>query len=180
MTVTKLIVSVVAIACNLFYAINCHSQEAASIVVQRSDYLRIEADLWSTFENGVDETSMLKRILLEHKSFGDAYLKDNEFEQMDFSLFTRIYEWDELNSRLQPLRSLYDSFQPILGKNVLKIERIELEDLARTLLNEAKLINETFEAIENIMVKQGTYHKIQLVRIIIVRIFRLLIYSCAF
>lgn len=163
MAVTKFVVSVLAIACNLFYAINCHSQEAASIVEQRSDYLRMEADLWNSFENGVDQASMLKKILFDHKSFADAFLNGNEFEQMDFSLFTKIYEWDELSNRLVPLRSLYNSFQPILDKNVAKIDRIELEDLASTVVDEVKLINETMDSIENIMVKQGTYHKVQLV-----------------
>lgn len=163
MAVTKLTVSVLAIACNLFYAINCHSQEAASIVEQRNDYLRMEADLWNSFENGVDQASMLRKILIDHKSFADAFFKDNEYEQMDFSLFTKIYEWDELSNRLVPLRSLYESFQPIVDKNVVKIDRRELEDLAQTVVDETKLINETMDSIENIMVKQGTYHKVQLV-----------------
>lgn len=156
--------TVVAIACNLFYAIDCHSPESAPIIEQRYEYLHMEAELWDLVENGVDQTSVLKRILADHKAYCDAILTHNEYEQMDFSLFTKIFEWDELSNRLFPLRSLYDSFHPLLGKNVAHLNRIEVEDLAQTILEDGQRINETLNIVENILVKQGTYHKIQLVR----------------
>lgn len=163
MTTTKVIVAVLAIACNLIYAIDCHLQDSAPIIEQRHEYLHLEAELWDLVENGVDQSSVLKRILTDHKAYCDAILTSNEYENMDFSLFAKIFEWDELTGRLLPLRSLYDSFHPLLDKNVLHLNRIEVEDLAQTILDDGQRINETLNIIQNIMVTQGTYHKIQLV-----------------
>lgn len=148
---------------NLFNAINGYTQKASSIDVYRSQYMQLEAELWSIVENGVDQASVLNHVLRQHKAFANSNLTTQIPNENDFFLFESIFEWKTLKDDLMPIRSLYDSFLPILERNAQNINSLELNDFAETTLAESDQINRTIESMDNLMVKQGTYYKVMLV-----------------
>lgn len=152
------------ISCNLFNAINCYLPKASSIDIHRAQYLQLEAELWSIVENGVDQSSVLNQVLRHHKAFIDSNLTSPQYDLNEFFHFGKIYEWNVLVDEFTPIQGLFESFIPILNKNVQKINSLELNDFAETTLSETDKLNETLENIENLMVKQGTYYKVMLVR----------------
>lgn len=145
-------------------AINGYSKGAASIDFLRAQYLQMEAELWSIIENGVDQSSVLNQILGQHKAFIDGNITANDYNENDFFLLEKIYEWTIVKENIVPIRSLFDSFQTVVDKNFGSPNSLELNDLADTVLSESELINNTASNIENFMVKQGTYYKVMLVR----------------
>lgn len=152
------------ITSHLLCAINGYSKGAASIDFLRAQYLQMEAELWSIIENGVDQSSVLNQILGQHKAFIDGNITANDYNENDFFLLEKIYEWTIVKENIVPIRSLFDSFQTVVDKNFGSPNSLELNDLADTVLSESELINNTASNIENFMVKQGTYYKVMLVR----------------
>lgn len=167
MTVNKTVkIAVVAffVACHLFGAIDGYGKGATTVDLVRAHYLQMEAELWSIVENGVDQSSVLNQILGQHKAFIDRNITLNDYNENEFFLLEKIYEWNVVKESLLPIRSLFDSFKTVVDKNVNQFNTLELTDLADTVLSETELINGTAENIENFMVKQGTYYKVMLVR----------------
>lgn len=152
------------ITSHLFCAINGYSKGAATIDFVRAQYLQMEAELWSIIENGVDQASVLNQILGQHKAFIDGNITLNDYDENEFYLFEKIYEWTVVKESLVPIRSLFDAFRSLVDKNLGHPESLELNDLADTILSETETINNTASNIENFMVKQGTYYKVMLVR----------------
>lgn len=153
------------VSCNLFCAISGYSKGATAIDAVRAQYLQFEAELWSIIENGVDQSSVLNQILGQHKAFIDRNITQNDIDENEFFLFEKIYEWSAVKDSLMPIRSLFDSFAVVVDKNVDHFNNVELIDLADTVISEVEQLNSTAESIENLMVKQGTYYKVMLVRI---------------
>lgn len=166
MTTNKMVkIAVVAffISCNLLCAITGYSKGATSTDFVRAQYLQMEAELWSIIENGVDQSSVLNQILGQHKKFIDRNITNIDYNENEFYLLEKIYEWNIVKESLTPIRTLFDSYQVIVDKNADQFNRLELIDLADTILSESENINGTTENIENFMVKQGTYYKVMLV-----------------
>lgn len=151
------------ISCNILCAISGYSKGAAPIDFVRAQYSQLEAELWSIVENGVDQSSVLNQILGQHKSFIDQNITPNDYNENEFYLLEKIYEWNNVKESLMPIRSLFDSLTVIVDKNTDHFNNLELTDLADTILSESEQINSTAENIENFMVKQGTYYKVMLV-----------------
>lgn len=157
------VISFVFISCNLLCAISGYSKGAAPIDFLRAQYLQLEAQLWSIVENGVDQTSVLNQILSTHKEFIDHNITVHDYHENEFILHEKIYEWKSVKESLMPIRSLFDSFKFVVGKNAQQYNSLELTDLADTVLSESDRINAIVENIETFMVKQGTYYKVSLV-----------------
>lgn len=151
------------ISCNLLCAVSGYSKGAASIDFLRAQYLQLEAELWSIVENGVDQASVLNQILSSHQAFIDRNITLNDYNENEFYVLEKIYEWNKVKESLMPIRSLFDSYKAVVDKNSKQFNNLELTDLADTILSESDRINETGEQIETIMVKQGTYYKVALV-----------------
>lgn len=151
------------ISCNLLCAISGYTKGATSTDVVRAQYLQLEAELWSIIENGVDQSSVLNQILNQHKAFVNQNITNIDYNENEFYLLEKIFEWNIVKESLTPIRTLFDSFQVIVDKNGDQFNRLELIDLADTILSESENINGTAENIENFMVKQGTYYKVMLV-----------------
>lgn len=150
-------------SCNIFCAISGHTKGATSIDFVRAQYLQLEAELWSIIENGVDQSSVLNQILGQHKQFIDRNITLSDYNENEFYLLEKIYEWNIVKESLTPIRTLFDSFSVVVDKNIEQFQRLELTDLADTILSESESLNGTAENIENFMVKQGTYYKVMLV-----------------
>lgn len=166
LTTNKMVkIAVVAffISCNILCAISGYSKGAAPIDYLRAQYLQLEAELWSIVENGVDQSSVLNQILGQHKAFIDQNVTLNDYNENEFYLLEKIYEWNVVKESMMPIRSLFDSFTLTIDKNAYHFNNLELTDLADTILSESEQINGTAENIENLMVKQGTYYKVMLV-----------------
>lgn len=162
--VIKWLVLPFIITCNLFIAINCYlPSKASTIDIHRAQYFQLEAELWSIVENGVDQPSVLSQVLRQHKSFIDNNLTTHNYDENDFFLFESIYEWKVLKDDFLPIQSLFDTFRPILNKNVDNINSLELNDFAETVMQDQEKIVGTLDNIENVMIKQGTYYKVMLV-----------------
>lgn len=157
------VISFFFISCNLLCAISGYSKGAAPIDFLRAQYLQLEAQLWSIVENGVDQTSVLNQILSSHKEFIDHNITVYDYNENEFYLHEKIYEWSIVKESIMPIRSLFDSFRVVLDKNVQQFNSLELTDLADTVLSESDRINGTAENVETFMVKQGTYYKVSLV-----------------
>lgn len=151
------------ISCNLFCAISSYTKGATSIDFLRAQYLQLEAELWSIIENGVDQSSVLNQILGQHKTFIDQNLTHTDYNENEFYLLEKIYEWNIVKESLTPIRTLFDSYEKVVNKNIGQFQKLELIDLADTILSDSETINGTAENIENFMVKQGTYYKVMLV-----------------
>ncbi|XP_055305104.1 uncharacterized protein LOC129569900 isoform X2 [Sitodiplosis mosellana] len=165
MTTYKMVkIAVVAffISCNLLCAISGYSKGATSTDFLRAQYLQLEAELWSIIENGVDQSSVLNQILSQHQTFIDRNITNIDYNENEFYLLEKIYEWNIVKESLTPIRKLFETFQMIVDKNAEQFNRLELTDLADTILSESENINGTTENIENFMVKQGTYYKVML------------------
>lgn len=162
--IVKIAVVSLLISCNLFGAISGYSKGAAPIDTLRAQYLHLEAVLWSIVENGVDPSSVLNQILSLHKEFIDRNLTLYDYNENEFYLLEKIYEWTIVKDSLMPIRSLFDSFKTVVDKNIEHFNDLELTDLADTILSESERINGTAENVETFMVKQGTYYKVALVR----------------
>lgn len=162
--VLKFAVTVLIITCHLFGTTNGYTKGAAAIDFLRAQYLQLEAELWSIIENGVDQSSVLNQILGQHKAFIDSNITANDYNENEFYLFEKIYEWSIVKESLVPIRSLFDSFRTVIDKNHGHFNSLELNDLADTILSEWELINGTATNIDTFMVKQGTYYKVMLVR----------------
>lgn len=150
-------------SCNLLCAISGYSKGATSTDFLRAQYLQLEAELWSIIENGVDQSSVLNQILGQHRTFVDQNITNIDYNENEFYLLEKIFEWNIVKESLTPIRTLFDSFQVIVDKNADHFNQLELIDLADTILSESENINSTSENIENFMVKQGTYYKVMLV-----------------
>lgn len=161
--VVKIAVMMLCITCHLFGTSDGYTKGSAAIDFLRSQYLQMEAELWSIIENGVDQSSVLNQILGQHKAFIDSNLTANDYNENNFHLFEKIYEWNMVKDSLVPIRSLFDSFRTVIDKNHEHFNSLELTDLADTILSEWELINGTAANIDTFMVKQGTYYKIMLV-----------------
>lgn len=176
MTANKMVKSVVVtfffLTSHLFCAINGYSKGAAPIDFLRAQYLQMEAELWSIIENGVDQSSVLNQVLGQHRAIIDGNITLNDYNENDFYLLENIYEWSVVKESLLPIRSLFDSFKMVVDKNHGNPNSLELTDLADTVLSESELINNFTSNIETLMVKQGTYYKIMLVRSVILTIAR--------
>lgn len=163
--VLKVAVTVLVITtCHLFGTTAGYTKGSAAIDFLRAQYIQLEAELWSIIENGVDQSSVLNQILGQHKAFIDSNLTANDYDENDFYLFEKIYEWTMVKESLVPIRSLFDSFRTVIDKNYGNFNSLELNDLADTILSEYALINSTASNIDTFMVKQGTYYKVMLVR----------------
>ncbi|XP_031632298.1 uncharacterized protein LOC116346405 isoform X2 [Contarinia nasturtii] len=160
--VVKIAVVAFFISCNIFCAISTYTKGATSIDFLRAQYLQLEAELWSIVENGVDQSSVLNQILGQHKTFIDQNLTLSDYNENEFYLLEKIYEWNIVKESLTPIRTLFNSFKLVIDKNVVQFQRLELTDLADTILSESEAINGTAENIETFMVKQGTYYKVML------------------
>lgn len=154
----------IILSCNLFNAINCYVRKSSTIDIYRAKYLQMEAELWSIVENGVDQTSVLHQILRQHKAFIDQNLTTIHVDQNDFYLFEKIFEWKLLKEDFEQILNLFDAFLPILYRNMLQPNNLELNDFAETTMADLNQINTTLDNIENLMIKQGTYYKVSLVR----------------
>lgn len=161
--VVKIAVVAFFISCNIFCAISGYSKGATSIDFLRAQYLQIEAELWSIIENGVDQSSVLHQILNQQKTFVVKNITPYDYNENEFHLLEKIYEWNIVKESLTPTRTLFDSFKVIVDKNFDQLNKLELTDLADTIISESERINRTAESIENFMVKQGTYYKVMLV-----------------
>lgn len=151
-------------SCNLFNAINCYVPKSSTIEIYRAKYLQMEAELWSIVENGVDQTSVLHQVLRQHKAFIEQNLTTIHVDQNDFYLFETIFEWKLLKDDFEQILNLFDAFLPILYRNMLQPNNLELNDFAETTMADLNQINNTLDNIENLMIKQGTYYKVSLVR----------------
>lgn len=156
----KWFVAIVLVTCSV---VNAHSGEATTIDAVRAAYLQLEAELWDHVENGVDQSSVLNQICAQHRNMFEKNFTLIDQDENDFFLLEKIFEWNILKQNLMPIRSLYETFPPILKKNRDKFDRLELTDLAETVVSETDQINNTLEEIENYMIKQGVYYKVMLV-----------------
>lgn len=150
--------------CHFIGTTDGYTKGSAAVDFLRAQYLQLEAELWSIIENGVDQSSVLNQILSQHKAFIDSNITANDFNENEFYLLEKIYEWSMVKESLVPIRSLFDSFRTVIDKNHGAFNSLELNDLADTILSESELINGTASNIDTFMVKQGTYYKVMLVR----------------
>lgn len=163
--VLKIAVTVLFITtCLLVGTTAGYTKGSAATDFLRAQYIQLEAELWSIIENGVDQSSVLNQILGQHKAFIDSNITANDYNENEFYLFEKIYEWSMVKESLVPIRSLFDSFRTVIDKNHGNFNSLELTDLADTILSEYALINGTASNIDTFMVKQGTYYKVMLVR----------------
>lgn len=161
--ILKVAVTVLCITCHLCGSVDGYTRGSAAVDFLRAQYLQLEAELWSIIENGVDQSSVLNQILGQHRAFIDSNITANDYNENEFYLFEKIYEWSMVKESLLPIRSLFDSFRTVIDKNHEQFNSLELTDLADTILSEWELINGTAANIDTFMVKQGTYYKVMLV-----------------
>lgn len=157
-----------------FTATHASSKEATIIDILRSQYISFEAELWSIIENGVDQNSVLHHILHEQNKFVNTNLTIDYVEN-EFFILEQVYEWKILEKDLISINNLFDAFRILLQKNIGQIDRLEIQDFTETVLNDKQWsVNSTLEQIENIMIKQGLYYKVMLVR----TFFFIMLYIC--
>lgn len=113
---------------------------------------------------------VLKELLEIYGGFASEDLgADDTYNEEDYEILTRFYEWQLLQSDLINVHKLFDAFRSFVrNKNQLPRDDPDLElaslDLADTVLSDPHFpVNGTLDQIDTIMVRQGVYYKAQLV-----------------
>lgn len=120
-----------------------------------------------------DRTAMrnvvLKELLEIYSGFANEDLgADDTYNEEDYEILTRFYEWQLLQSDLINVHKLFDAFRQFMkNKNQLPRDDPDLElaslDLTDTVLSDPHFpVNGTLDQIDTIMVRQGVYYKAQL------------------
>lgn len=112
---------------------------------------------------------VLKELLEIYGGFASEDLgADDTYNEEDYEILTRFYEWQLLQSDLINVHKLFDAFRSFVrNKNQLPRDDPDLElaslDLADTVLSDPHFpVNGTLDQIDTIMVRQGVYYKAQL------------------
>lgn len=147
----------------LWLALTCYVSvqgQGIQIDTVRRDYMSLEETSWSTIENGIDHVESLKQIMRNYRQFVEEQLISTQTVN-DFLLFDNFYEWKLLQQNLMTLTNLFDAYRLIMSKfDEEKFDDLAYNDFAESVLFDKNWpVNETLEAIENIMVKQGLYYK---------------------
>lgn len=138
--------------------------DASDIDVLRAHFIDLENDLAGTIDNGVDQTSVARHIFHEFRKFVNSNLTQ-EFIGNNYDFMENVYEWKLLESDLLVVNNLFSLFRQLLAKDFDAINKLEFTDFAETVLMDQKLaVNSTFEKITNVMINQGLYYKVILVR----------------
>lgn len=133
--------------------------EATSPDVIRASFMHFEQELWSTIENGVDQSSVGQHILDEFRKFVAANLTE-DFRGNSYLFMERVYEWKLLETDILVVNNTFDSFRPELEKRFDQIDPKIITDWAETVLYN---LNERLIQMENIIIKQGLYYRLSLV-----------------
>lgn len=147
----------------------------------RHRYLELESRAMTivsqmdTVENQKEEdrTAMRNVVLRElieiYSGFASGDLgADDTYNEDDYAILTRFYEWQLLQSDLINVHKLFDAFRQFMrNKNQLPRDDPDLElaslDLTDTVLSDPHFpVNGTLDQIDTIMVRQGVYYKAQL------------------
>ena len=136
----------------------------------RSMYIQLERNLWEKY---IDKNTTLTRnerlykIFNQHFMFIQQYV-DQNYNDEDFKVLSRYYEWTNLESDVKSIHSLFkDNFVYRLAKDLEKNdfrsngfdERANL-DLAETVISDPLWpINATLNKIEINIYQQGLYYK---------------------
>lgn len=112
---------------------------------------------------------VLRELLEIYGGFASEDLgADDTYNEEDYEILTRFYEWQLLQSDLINVHKLFDAFRSFVrNKNQLPRDDPDLElaslDLADTVLSDPHFpVNGTLDQIDTIMVRQGVYYKAQL------------------
>lgn len=148
----------------------------------RHRYFELENRAWTIVnqidkvENQKDEDRVLQRnvILKEliaiYAGFASDELgADSTYDEDDYFILKRFYEWQLLEQDLINVHKLFDALRQFMGKNRqhLPADDADFElatmDLTDTVLSDPHFpVNATLEQIDTIMVRQGLYYKAQL------------------
>lgn len=116
---------------------------------------------------------VLKELLEIYSGFANGDLgAEDTYNEEDYEILTRFYEWQLLQSDLINVHKLFDAFRQFMkNKNQLPRDDPDLElatlDLTDTVLSDPHFpVNGTLDQIETIMVRQGVYYKAQLVIVV--------------
>lgn len=112
---------------------------------------------------------VLKELIEIYSGFANNDLgPDDTYNEEDYEILTRFYEWQLLQSDLINVHKLFDAFRQFMrNKNQLPRDDPDLElaslDLTDTVLSDPHFpVNGTLDQIDTIMVRQGVYYKAQL------------------
>lgn len=139
--------------------------EASNTDVLRAQFLDLENELSNTIDNGVDQTSVSRHIFFEFGKFIESNLTE-EFIGNNYMFMEQVYEWKLLENDLIAMNNLFSQFRLLLKKQFDSINKLEFTDFAETVtMDKQWSVNDTFDKIFNIMIKQGFYYKVMLVRV---------------
>ncbi|XP_058830644.1 uncharacterized protein LOC131689510 isoform X2 [Topomyia yanbarensis] len=147
----------------------------------RHRYLELESRAWTIVnqidkvENQKDEDRVLQRNIVLKELIGiysgfanDELGPDNTYDEDDYFILKRFYEWQLLEQDLINVHKLFDALRQYMkNKNQLPADDADLElastDLADTVLSDPHFpVNSTLEQIDTIMIRQGLFYKAQL------------------
>ncbi|XP_053681824.1 uncharacterized protein LOC128732574 [Sabethes cyaneus] len=147
----------------------------------RHRYFELESRAW-TIVNQIDKVDnqkeddqalqrniVLKELINIYSSFANDDLgPDGTYDEDDYFILKRFYEWQLLEQDLINVHKLFDALRQFLkNKNNLPADDADFKlasmDLADTVLGDPQFpVNATLEQIDMIMIRQGLYYKAQL------------------
>lgn len=153
----------VILLCGFCATANGLLRGATKIDELRAFYLRIEQNMWEIVEKETDQSHTVKQLFEGHRVFIDENMA-KVYSENDFHVLDAVYEWKLLENDLVALNNLFEAFRFLLQQNHEHLDQLAARDFTDTVLKDTHWpVNETFEKIDNIMVKQGMYYKAMLV-----------------
>lgn len=148
----------------------------------RHRYFELENRAW-TIVNQIDKVDnqkeedrrlqrniILKELIDIYAGFANDDLgPENTYDEDDYFILKRFYEWQLLEQDLINIHKLFDAIRQFMrNKNQLPGEDPDFElasmDITDTVLSDPHFpVNATLDEIDRIMVRQGMYYKAQLV-----------------
>lgn len=151
--------AVVFVACMRSNAAIEIATEATSPDVLRASYMRFEQELWSTIENGVDQSSVGQHIFDEYWKFVAANLTE-DYRGNSYLFMERVYEWKLLETDILIVNTTFDLFRPKLETRFDKTDRNTIIGWAENVVYN---LNERLSQMEYIITTQGLYYRLSLV-----------------
>ncbi|XP_055585663.1 uncharacterized protein LOC129738473 [Uranotaenia lowii] len=147
----------------------------------RHRYFELENRAW-TIVNQIDKVEnqkeddrnlqrsiILKEIMDIYTGFASDDLgPDNTYDEDDYFILKRFYEWQLLEQDLINVHKLFDAMREFMkNKRSVSVDDPDFElasvDITDTVLSDPRFpVNATLEQIDTIMIRQGLYYKAQL------------------